>query len=70
METSGCESSVGLEVIPTGAFPACVTDAGLGSSAVTGSGWLVGTGVTDSPCCVTVGGTEGNGLAEWHRVLD
>lgn len=70
MEPSGCESSLGLEVTSTRAAPAGVTDAGLASSAVSGRGWPVGTGVTDSPCCVTVGRTEGNGLTEWHRVLD
>ena len=65
-----CASSLGLEVISPGAFPACVTDPGLVSSGGTGRGWLVGTGVTDTPCCATPGGTEGNGLMEWRGVLD
>lgn len=61
---------MGLEVISTGAFPACVTDAGLVSSGGTGRGWLVGTGMTDTPCGVTPGDIEGNGLMEWRGVLD
>lgn len=70
MKTPGCESSLGLEVISTRAFPARVTDPGLGSPGVRGRGWLVGAGVTDTPCGVTSGGKEGNGLRRWHRVLD
>ena len=50
---------MGLEVISTGAFPACVSDAGR----------LLGTEVTDRTCLMTLG-SEGKGLMERHRVLD
>lgn len=70
VKTSEYESSLGLEFISTRAFSACVTDAGLLSSVITGRGWLVGTDMTDTPCCVILGSAEGNGLIEWHRVLD
>lgn len=69
-KASECESSVGPEVISMRAFSACVTDGGLVSSAITGRGGLVGTDETDTLFCVTLGSAEGNGLTEWHRVLD
>ena len=62
MKTLGCESSLGLEVISSRAFPARVTDPGPGSSGVRGRGLLVGAAMTDTPCGVTSGGTEGNRL--------
>ena len=70
MKTLGCVSSLGPEVLPTRVFPARVTDPGPGSPGVRGRGWLVGAGVPDTPCGVTSGGAEGNGLRGWHRVLD
>lgn len=70
MKTSAGERSVGLEVISTRASSACIPDAGLVSSGFPGPGWLVGTDVTDVPCCVTSGSLEGNELMGWHKSLD